>query len=439
MTAILEKVNGSAVTDEPRPADPRAEAEAEAIRVKAAADTVRAEAEAEALRIEAQGKAEAERIKAEAEAEKQRIANERAEMRLEKERADHAVRLAEAERRRKAAERAAAQEEADAQAAQQAETETAQKGQRTSRVWFWCALGFAIACAVVALPVQMAAFYNPDAKWLLAAPLMLEGAAWVVLMGAASAVAAGRPHWHYRLIAWALAFVAAGINLSHGLSAFDPATAIGTAFASLAGPGVWDLHEHGRIRKRDGKLTWRQRREQKKTAENEAAEKTAAEAQKVAEKEAEKKADEEAAKQLAETRKAHFPKVWAHAEKLAAALGETSVTETVWRRAHRDIEGADPAESVDVIRARNVAERRVLAARSEAPGSTPIKVTNTQRVPHLPPASGRGSKTGPKVRGVRRSGDSPAFVAGARRQAAETARKAASRGADDTFREEAER
>src|SRR5690606_40964746 len=69
-----------------------------------------------------------------------------------------------------------------------------------------------------------------------------------------------RPHWHYRVIAWCLAFIAAGINLWHGLNAFDPATAIGTAFASIAGPGVYDLHEHGQIRKRDGKLSWRQRR-----------------------------------------------------------------------------------------------------------------------------------------------------------------------------------
>jgi hypothetical protein len=102
-----------------------------------------------------------------------------------------------------------------------------------------------------------------------------------------------------------------------------------------------------------------------------------------------------------------------------------TVTEAVWRRAHNDIEGTDPTESVDIIRGRNMAARRVAAARSEAPGNTPSKVSNAQRVPHLPPGPGRGSKTGPKVRGVRRPGDSPKHVAAARKQAAITARTSA--------------
>src|SRR5690606_32966690 len=154
-----------------------------------------------------------------------------------------------------------------------------------------------------------------------------------------------RPHWHSRVIAWCLAVTAAGINLWHGLNAFDPATAIGTAFASIAGPGVYDLHEHGQIRKRDGKLSWRQRRAAAKAAKKEVERKAAEEARRAAEKKAAEKAAEEARRQLAEIRENAFPKVWAHAVRLAAALGETTVTEAVWKRAHRDIEGADPAES----------------------------------------------------------------------------------------------
>ncbi|MEU6534212.1 hypothetical protein ABZ869_34065, partial [Streptomyces sp. NPDC046928] len=148
--------------------------------------------------------------------------------------------------------------------------------------------------------MQMSAFWSKDAPWLLVAPLVLEGGAWVVLKGAAAAVDEHRPHWHYRTIAWVLAFIAAGINLAHGLAAFDPATAIGTAFASLAGPGVWDLHEHGRIRRRDGKQTWRQRRAERKAQKKAAAEKAAREATAKAEKEAAEKAAAEAAQKLAE-------------------------------------------------------------------------------------------------------------------------------------------
>src|SRR5690606_13799930 len=127
-----------------------------------------------------------------------------------------------------------------------AEAQTAEKREAAAKSWRKAALGFAIVCAIVALPVQMSAFWSPSAPWLIAAPVVLEGGAWVILRGAAAAVEDHRPHWHYRLIAWALAFVAAGVNLAHGLHAFDMATAVGTAFASLAGPGVWDLHEHGR-------------------------------------------------------------------------------------------------------------------------------------------------------------------------------------------------
>ncbi|TFI30136.1 hypothetical protein E4P36_05140 [Streptomyces sp. 4R-3d] len=305
------------------------------------------------------------------------------------------------------------------------QSDEADKVEKSESLWMKAALGFAVACAVVALPVQMAAFWNEDAPWLLAAPLMLEGGAWIVLSGAAAAVASRRPHWHYRAIAWLLAFVAAGINLYHGIHAFDPATAGATAFASLAGPGIWDLHEHGRIRKRDGALTRRERNAAKRAAEKQAEEAVAAE--KI---EAERQAHlENAARAAAEvldvSREKNFPKVWEHALKLAAALGETTVTESVWRRAHKDIEGTDPGESVDIIRGRNSAARRVVAARSEAPGSAPAKVTSSQHLPHLPPRSGRGSKTGPKVRGTRHSGDSQKFVSAARKQAAITAREAA--------------
>jgi hypothetical protein len=110
---VEKRINGHA---EPR-FDPRALAEAEAIRT-------RAEAEREALLAEAQGKAEAEKILAAEKAEKERIANERARIRLEKDQADHQAYLA-----KKAAEAAKAraeQEKAEQAAADEAEREAQQ-------------------------------------------------------------------------------------------------------------------------------------------------------------------------------------------------------------------------------------------------------------------------------------------------------------------------
>jgi hypothetical protein len=413
-TSAIEKVNGHAMTAEPR-FDPIALAEAAAIRA-------RSEAETEARLITAQAEADAVRVKAEQEAERQRIINERAAMKQEKDRADHAAHLAEVNRKREETERLTVEARATAEAEEQAEKAAAAEVAAADSKWRAYALGFYILCAVVALPVQVAAFWNPSAWWLVVAPIMLEGGAWVVLKGAAAAVTNRRPHWHYRLIAWLLAFIAAGVNLAHGLHAFDPVTAVATALASVAGPGVWDLHEHGRIRKRDGVLTRRERKAQRDTERKAVAEKAATEKRAAVEQETKERAAVEAAGKLASARSEMYPKVWEHALKLAAALGETTVTEAVWKRAYNDIEGTDPGDSVDVIRGRNIAARRVQAARSEAPGNTPSKVTSTQRAPQMPPVR----KPGPKVRATRRPGDTPKYAPVARKQAAITARTAAS-------------
>ncbi|UPZ27672.1 hypothetical protein MUK60_07470 [Streptomyces sp. LRE541] len=402
---------------QPAPADASdevAKAQAEAIRAQAWAD-------AEAKRIAAEAAAKAELVKAEVEARKQKIANDRAEARFEEEQAARAARIAKANKERQDAERAAAaaakQEEADRKAKEEAAKEVAVADDK----WRSYALNFYRVCAIVALPVQLNAFYAPDALWLMAAPLMLEGGAWVVQKGAASAVASGRPSWHYRLIAWLLAFIAAGINLWHGLKAFDPATALGTAFASIAGPGVWDLHEHGRIRKRDGVLTRSERRAQRRAERAEVARKAAEEKRRAAEKEAADKAAADVAAKLAADREKNFPKVWAHALKLAAALGETTVTENVWRRAHLDIEGTDPGESAETIRARNIAAKRVELARENGSVNTLSKTTNAQRAIQVKTSSRRSSyKPTPPVR---KAGDTPPFHPVARRLHGETKRR----------------
>lgn len=401
--------------------DPIAEAEAEAIRLKAAA-------EAEAQRIAAEAEAEAIRIKAAEDAERQRIANRKAAIALEQKEAEHAANMARLNRRREEEERLAREAREQEHAEQAAVDEEQAKRAKSATQWRNAALGFAIVCAIVALPVQMSAFWSRHAPWLLAAPLVLEGLAWVVLRGAAAAVDDHRPHWHYRLIAWGAAFVAASVNLAHGLSHFDLATAVGTAFASLAGPGVWDLHEHGRIRVRDGKPTRAERRAQQKAEKLAKAEEAAAEKLAQEEKEAAEKAAREAAEKLAVERASKYPKEWERALALAAALGETSVSENVWRRAWRDLHAADPGETVDVVRTRNMAETRMAKAKAEGTGQTLSKVTNTQRAPQMPAVK----KPGPLVRGVRRAGDTPRYVNAARKQAAITARQSANSTRNDT-------
>ncbi|MFF1348487.1 hypothetical protein ACFVZJ_21330 [Streptomyces sp. NPDC058322] len=391
-----------------------AQAEAEAIRS-------RAWAEAEASRIAAEAEAEAVRIKAAADAEKQRLANERAAMAAEEKRATHAARMAKINAEQEETERqaAAAREAADAE--REAAAASAEEIQNADDNWRFFAIAFAVACGVVALPVQMSAFWHPDRPWMISAPFMLEAGAWVVLRGAAAAVAAHRPHWHFRLIAWALAFVAAGVNLWHGLASFDPATAIGTAFASLAGPGVWDLHEHGRIRRRDGVPTRAERKAAAKAGKKKAAEQAAQEAREAAREEARQKAIDEIGKKLAEARENEFPDEWKYALRLASAMGETAVTDAVWERAWDDLHAAEPGVTATTISARNAAAIRVARVRERGPENDAAKATLSQRAPQMPPAR----KPGPKVRAVRRPGDTPKYVNAARKQAAITAKRAA--------------
>ncbi|MFH8867135.1 hypothetical protein [Streptomyces griseus] len=406
---------------QPEPAEPAvdlvAQAEADAIRTKAFAD-------AEEQRIRAEAEAKAAEIKAVEEARKLKLANDKAQARAIEEQAARDARIAESERKRAAAERGQ-QEDERAHWEQQQNAAAAEADVATAaKAWRNYAIAFYAVCAVVALPVQIAAFWDRDAPWLVIAPLMLEGAALVVTKGAAAAVAANRPHWHYRTVAWVFAFIAAGINLKHGLDAFDPATAFGTAFASLAGPGVWDLHEHGRIRRRDAVPTRRERRAAKKAAKRKAAEKAAAELFEAERQAHLENAARDAANRLDADRKQMFPRVHAHALKLAADLGETAITTAIWRQAKLDVDGALPGESDEILRMRNRAAAKVEAARLNNPVGTLSKTVNAQRVPHLPPGAGRGSKTGPKVRGTRRAGDSPAFVSAARKQASIAAKNA---------------
>jgi chemotaxis protein histidine kinase CheA len=405
---------------ETAPIFPDAVAEAEAAAIRA-----RSQAEAEAARIRAEAEADAIRARAAEEARKLRLANDKAEQAARERNAASEARIAEANRRRQEAERAAEQTRAADDAQQAVEAEHAKEVAAADAKWRSYAIGFAIVCGIVSLPVQMSFFWNPKAPWMAAAPLMLEGAAWVVHRGARAAVANRRPVWHYRTIVWLLALLAAGVNFYHGMHSFDTGTAVATAFASIAGPGVWDLHENGRIRRCDGVLTRRERKAQEKAEAAVAKERAAREAVAKAEKEAAARAAREAAEKLAKEREESFPEVWKYALKLAAALGETTVTQAVWVRAHRDVEGTDPGDSPEAQRLRNRAARRMLDARADAPDKTVWKgtetATNAQRAIQV-----KGPRTGSAYKPVpprRTKGDTAPFHPIAKALAADAKRQ----------------
>lgn len=340
MTTSVEKVNGTPVAAEPR-FDPRALAEAEAVRR-------RAEAEAEALRIKAEGEAEAAKILAAEEADKLRIANERAQMKLDKDRAAHEEYLA-----KKAAETAKAnaeKEKAEKAAAEAAEAEAqrAAEQERSERWWKWGARGIYGIGLIIAAPVQFLAFWDKERPFLVAAPALLEGLALVLAFGAAWAVAHRRDVAPYRVGIMIGAAIAATINLWHGITddkiGFN-AGLIG-ALASIGGPIVLMAYEHGIAQKADGIPSWRERRaaERKATEEKRARllarrEKADVEAAAAAAKAlAESRAREEQQRRD-EDRKKHHADVWTVADALRAARGSQYVTEQIWGEAWTLITG----------------------------------------------------------------------------------------------------
>jgi hypothetical protein len=415
--SVEKKVNGTSVASPELRFDPQALAEAEAIRTRAAAA-------AEAARIEAEGKAEAEKIKAVEDARKQKILNDKAEARAREEQAARDARIAESDRKRRDAEQAQTEIDRKALQAQEDEAKLAKEVAEADEKWRSYAIRFAIVCGIVSLPVQMSFFWNPRAPWMAAAPIMLEGAAWVVHRGARAAAVRKRPVWHYRTIVWFLAFIAAAINLYHGLHSFDPGTALATAFASIAGPGVWDLHEHGRIRKRDGVLTRREQKAQRNNERAEAARKAAEEERKRAEKKAADEASEKARQELRETRRTVFKDVWDEAVKIGAALGKEPDDPAVWPRAYRNIKGCEPGDSIESISSRRTAERRVESALTGTPVNTLSKTTNAQRASQVPPAKKPRIYSPPARRGKRTKGDVK-YTPAARRQASIAAKQTA--------------
>lgn len=428
-TASIEKVNGHAVA-EPR-FDPVALAEADAIRT-------RADAEAKALRIKAEGEADAARALAAEEAKKLSLANERTAMRQEKEKADHRAYLA-----KKAAEAAKAQGEKEQ--AEKAEADTAaeeaaraKEQERTESLWKWGARSIYAVGLVIAAPVQLLHFWDPARKFLLAAPLLLEGLALVLALGAAWAVAHRRDVAPYRVGIMISAAIAAAINLHGGVTKPEIGFNAGLigAIASLGGPIVLMAYEHGIAQKADGIPSWRERRAaarakaeadaarekarlEKQTAENKAAAERAA---------AQKAAEEEQARKDAD-RRANHEKVWNTADALRAARGSQYVTEQIWAEAWYRETGSKVVGITPEIEARSKAAQARMKTATDVPIFGEMSQVDSQKAPRAkkdPDApDGRRFNGGTPPR--RTKGDTPAYSPLAKTQAAlEQASNAAS-------------
>ena len=418
-TSVEKQVNGRAVA-EPR-FDPRALAEAEAIRTKA-------DAEADAARIKAQGEADAARTLAVQEADKQRLANERTAMRVEKERADHTAYLA-----KKAAD--TAKSKADEEKTRKAEAEQAEREkqklaeeERSERYWKWGARGIYGVGLLIAAPVQFLDFWDPHRKFLIAAPALLEGFALVLAAGAAWAVAHRRDVLPYRIGIMLGALIAATINMRGGMT--NPSIGFNAgligAIASLGGPIVLMAYEHGIAQKADGIPSWREKRaaERAKTEADAARqkareEKQAAEAKAAQEKAtAQARADEEQ-KRKDEDRRTGHEDVWKVAEAMRSARGSQFVTEQIWADAWYRVTGSKTVGITAEIEAQSkVAQERMKVA-AEVPIIGDFSLVDS----HRPPAAkrdpnapdGRRNNGGTPPR--RTSGDAPAQHPIARTQA----------------------
>lgn len=297
-------------------------------------------ARAEQLRADA----EAKRIKNESERRRQELLDQKAAARAQREIQRDLAAAADEQRQRDDARREAA--EAQARAAKSAAT------------WRTAAKAIAIVCVVVSLPMQVMAFWDAHAWFLVAAPFVLEGVAWALLCGAQAAIDEGRPSWHYRLGALLQALVAAGINYAHGSAEYGIATGIGGALCSVIGPMIWDLHEHGRIAKRENRTRRSVRRAQRRTD----------------------RAEFQRLDAVNEARAARDAEVWERALDLAAAYGEVLPgrrsglgrtkgpevvpSEKTYARACVEIHGAEPGSTADRIAHMRTAKRAVRIAQN---------------------------------------------------------------------------
>jgi chemotaxis protein histidine kinase CheA len=409
-TSVEKKVNGSPLASpEPR-FDPRALAEAEAIRTRAAA-------EADALRIKAEGEAKAAEILAAEQAEKERLTNERARLAQERKQADHDVYLA-----KKAAE--AAKAEADREKADAAEAEAealevriAKEQKRSERWWKWGARGIYAVGLVIAAPVQFMHFWDPHRKFLIAAPALLEGFALVLAFGAAWAVAHRRDVRPYRVGIMVGAVIAAAVNLYGGMT--DPAIGLNAgiigAIASLGGPIVLMTYEHGIAQKVDGIPSGRERRAAERAKaqadaarEKARAEKQAADTKAAADRVAREKAAEEEQTRKDADREATHGDVWQVADAIRSARGSRFVTDQIWAESWFLVTGCKTVGIRPEIEAQSRAAQAHMRTVTEAPVFGEFSLIESQKGPRSKrdPNAPDGRRNNGGTPPVRRAGDS---------------------------------
>lgn len=160
-----------------------------------------------------------------------------------------------------------AKTDADALAAEQAESRRKTEAKKLDRHAASGVKKFAALCFLVAVPLQLRAFWDPERPWNAAVPIMLEVAAWAVMRLAHAAIVNRRVAWPFLALTFLFASIAAGINIADGFLHPDIGAIFGLAggFASLAGPGLWAVHQFG-ARAKESKAT----RAERKLAEQQA-------------------------------------------------------------------------------------------------------------------------------------------------------------------------
>ncbi|MFF3843425.1 hypothetical protein [Streptomyces sp. NPDC001930] len=255
--------------------------------------------------------------------------------------------------KRKAQEEAeeAAKARAERLAAERAEAErAAEVKRREDRAAKAVNIGV-VAALLVALPLQLRAFWNPDRWWEVVVPFVLEGLAWVFIRQAEAAITARRMVWHYLAGVFACSAFAATVNVLDGFmhAEIGPIFGVVGGVCSLAGPGIKVLHEFG-ARDKQAKATRAERKLAEARARQTEAEAKVREAELDAKRTAEKeRRDEQRAAAEAQraseaqrltdqdkTREQTYPEAWTRYEAILAAhpLGAIS-RDRAWIDAQR--------------------------------------------------------------------------------------------------------
>ncbi|MYV77769.1 hypothetical protein GT352_28125 [Streptomyces sp. SID1046] len=174
-----------------------------------------------------------------------------------------------------------------------------------------------VAALLVALPLQIRAFWNADRWWEVLVPFVLEGLAWVFIRQAEAAITSRRVVWHYLVGVFACSAFAATVNVYDGFAhiAIGPIFGVVGGVCSIAGPAMKVIHEFG-ARDKTAKATRAERKLAEQQAKQAAAELEAARVQGEALVEAKRVEAEGRQKVEADKRAAHEAKV--AADKAAA-------------------------------------------------------------------------------------------------------------------------